>query len=56
VALYVVVNLEVVGFAPGTDIMIFFKIFSPKNLAKRVAFFAQTTASFCKNRDNNIVF
>jgi hypothetical protein len=25
------------------------KIFSPKNLAKILAFFAQTTASFCKN-------
>jgi hypothetical protein len=30
---------------PGTDVMIF-KIFSPKNLAKKLAFFAQTTASF----------
>jgi hypothetical protein len=27
----------------GTDVMIF-KIFSPKNLAKILAFFAQTTA------------
>jgi hypothetical protein len=26
-----------------------FKILSPKNLAKILAFFAQTTASFCKN-------
>jgi hypothetical protein len=25
------------------------KIFSPKNSAKILAFFAQTTASFCKN-------
>jgi hypothetical protein len=25
------------------------KIFSPKNLAKILAFFDQTTASFCKN-------
>jgi hypothetical protein len=32
---------------PLTDVMIF-KIFSPKNLAKRLAFFAQTTASFCQ--------
>jgi hypothetical protein len=32
----------------GTDVLIF-KIFSPKNLAKILAFFAQTTASFCKN-------
>jgi hypothetical protein len=30
----------------------FFKIFSPKNLA----FFAQTTASFCKNFNHNIGF
>jgi hypothetical protein len=29
----------------GTDVMIF-KIFSPKNLAIKLAFFAQTTASF----------
>jgi hypothetical protein len=33
---------------PGTDVMIF-KIFSPKILAKKLAFFAQTTDSFCKN-------
>jgi hypothetical protein len=33
-----------------------FKIFSPKNLAKIFAFFAQTTVSFCKNCDHNIVF
>jgi hypothetical protein len=25
-----------------------FKLFSPKNLAKILAFFAQSTASFCK--------
>jgi hypothetical protein len=25
------------------------KIFSPKNLAKNVSFFSQTTASFCRN-------
>jgi hypothetical protein len=34
-----------------------FKIFSPKNLAKILAFFAQTTASFCKKvkkSDRNI--
>jgi recombinational DNA repair protein RecR len=29
-----------------------FKIFSPKNSAKKLAFFAQTTASFCKNCDH----
>jgi hypothetical protein len=33
-----------------------FKKFSPKNLAKISAFFAQTTASFCKNCDHNIGF
>jgi hypothetical protein len=32
------------------------KIFSPKNLAKKLAFFAQTTASFCKNCAHNIGF
>jgi hypothetical protein len=32
------------------------KIFSPKNLAKKLAFFAQTTASFSKNCDHTIVF
>jgi hypothetical protein len=32
---------------PGTDVIIF-KIFSTKHLAKILAFFAQTTASFCK--------
>jgi hypothetical protein len=32
------------------------KIFSPKNLAKILAGFAPTTASFCKNCDHNIVF
>jgi hypothetical protein len=39
----------------GTDVMIF-KIFSPKNLAKILAFFAQTTASFCKNVIITLVF
>jgi hypothetical protein len=34
-------------FHPGADV-VFLKIFSPKNLAKILAFFAQTTASFCK--------
>jgi hypothetical protein len=34
----------------------FFKIFSTKNLAKILAFFAQTTASFCKNFNHNIGF
>jgi hypothetical protein len=40
---------------PGTDVMIF-KIFSPKNLAKKLAFFVQTTANFWKNCDHNIGF
>jgi hypothetical protein len=39
----------------GTDVTIF-KIFLPKNLAKKLAFFAQTTASFWKQIDNNIGF
>jgi hypothetical protein len=30
----------------GTDVMNF-KIFSPKNLAKTLAFFAQTSVNFC---------
>jgi hypothetical protein len=33
---------------PGTDVMIL-KIFSPKFLAKILAFIVQTTASFCEN-------
>jgi hypothetical protein len=32
------------------------KILSPKKLAKKLAFFAQTTASFCKKFDCNIGF
>jgi hypothetical protein len=32
------------------------EIFSPKNLAKMFAFFAQTSVSFCKNCDHNIGF
>jgi hypothetical protein len=32
------------------------KIFSPKNLAKILAFFAQNTASFCKNFIITLVF
>jgi hypothetical protein len=31
-----------------------FEIFSPQNLAKKLAFFAQTTASTCKKIDHNI--
>jgi hypothetical protein len=33
-----------------------FKIFSQKNLAKILAFFAQATASFCKNVIITLVF
>jgi hypothetical protein len=33
-----------------------FKIFSLKNLAKILAFFVQTTASFCKNVIITLVF
>jgi hypothetical protein len=40
---------------PGTDVMIF-KIFSPKNSAKKLAFLTQNKASFCKNCDHNIGF
>jgi hypothetical protein len=39
----------------GTDVMIL-KIFSPKKLAKKLAFFAQTTASFCKKLIITMVF
>jgi hypothetical protein len=42
-------------FFPGTDVMIL-KIFSPKNLAKILAFFTQTTASFLQKFDHNIDF
>jgi hypothetical protein len=40
---------------PGTDVMIF-KIFSPKNLAKKLAFLLKLLLVFCKNCDHNIVF
>jgi hypothetical protein len=33
-----------------------FEIFSPKHLAKKLAFLAQATAGFCKNCDHNIGF
>jgi hypothetical protein len=36
---------------PGTDVMILKNIF-----AEKMAFFVQTTASFCKNCDHNIGF
>jgi hypothetical protein len=40
---------------PGTDVMIF-KIFSPKNLAKILAFLTQIKAKLCKKIDHNIGF
>jgi hypothetical protein len=40
---------------PGADVMIF-KILSPKNLAKKMTFFAQTAASFCENLIIPLVF
>jgi hypothetical protein len=43
------------SFEPVADVRIL-KIFSPKKLAKILAFFAQTKASFCKNCDHNIGF
>jgi hypothetical protein len=33
-----------------------FKIFSAKNLAKKLAFLTQNKAKLCKNFDNNIGF
>jgi hypothetical protein len=36
--------------------MLSFKIFSPKNLAKKLAFCAKTTASFCKDAIITMVF
>jgi hypothetical protein len=32
-------------YIPGTNVMIF-KVFSPKSLAKKMAFFAETSARF----------
>jgi hypothetical protein len=40
-----VLNLNRVFVAPGTDVMIL-KMFSPKNLAKILAFFARTAATY----------
>jgi hypothetical protein len=39
----------------GTDVMIL-NIFSPKDMAKTIAFFVQTTASFHKNEIITSVF
>jgi hypothetical protein len=45
----------VVHFYAGTDVMIL-KIFSPKNLAKKSAFFAQNKAKLCNNWIITLVF
>jgi hypothetical protein len=42
-------------FELGTDVMIL-KLFSPKNLAKILPFFAQTTVTFCKKLITTLVF
>jgi hypothetical protein len=40
---------------PGTDVMIL-KIFSPKKIAKKLAFLTNNKAKLCKNFDHNIGF
>jgi hypothetical protein len=40
---------------PGTDVIIF-KIFSPKNSAKKLAFLTQNKAKLCKNLIITLVF
>jgi hypothetical protein len=40
-------GIILVAEQPGTDVMIF-KIFSPKNLAKKLAFLTQNNAKLCK--------
>jgi hypothetical protein len=40
---------------PGTDVMIF-KIFSPKNFAKKLAFLTQNKSKLCKNLIITLVF
>jgi hypothetical protein len=41
--------------SPGTDVMIF-KIFSPKNSAKKLAFLTQNKAKICKILIITLVF
>jgi hypothetical protein len=41
------------SFSDRGPMLWFKKIFLPKNLAKILAFFAQTTANICKNCDHN---
>jgi hypothetical protein len=48
-------HLAIVGLAPVTDVMTF-KIFSPKKIAKKLAFFTHTKANLSKNFDHNIGF
>jgi hypothetical protein len=48
-------KLVIEGLDPGTDVMIL-KVFSPKFLAKILAFFALTTAIFYKNLIITLVF
>jgi hypothetical protein len=43
------------GFAPGTDVMIF-KIFSPKNSATKLALLTQNKAKICKLLIITLVF
>jgi hypothetical protein len=43
------------GMVPGTSVMIF-KFFSPKNSAKKLAFFTQNKAKLCKILIITLVF
>jgi hypothetical protein len=40
---------------PGTDVMIF-EMFSPKKIAKKLAFLTRNKAKLCKIFDHNIGF
>jgi hypothetical protein len=55
ISIYIVFMFITCHRWPATDVMIF-KIFSPKKLAKILAFFAHTTASFWKNLFITLVF
>jgi hypothetical protein len=48
-------NRQANKYMPGNDIMIF-TIFSQKKLGEKLAFFAQTTASFCNKLIVTLVF
>jgi Ni,Fe-hydrogenase III small subunit len=54
-AVVVIVNSEVAGLSPGTDVMIF-KVFSPKNSAKKLAILTQNKAKLCKILIITLVF